>query len=410
MKSILVSFSLLIILSFTINAQDGKTKWDNTLRKDWPANFLKTRLKSSVDGSMQLAVFYKTTRTESQPLIVSLHTWSGDYSQEDPLTKEILLRDWNYIHPNFRGANNNPDACGSELVIPDIEDAIEYAIANGNVDKSQVHIIGVSGGGYATLLAFMKINFPVRSFSAWASISDLDNWYWECRGRRLKYAGDLEKITSGGNHFNAAEAYKRSPLFMQFQPEKRKGSFLNIYAGIHDGYTGSVPISHSIDMYNKLLNAMYPDKSDEKISDSLKLSLITKQINPAADTSLVIGGRIIHLIRELPNLSFTLFEGTHEMLVPQALSLIQTGEKRFSKSLHILTIGDSNGTFDYSWPQQLKKLLPFSTIINKSVSGNTIGFDNLGRMELNTLKNINRYLDEAFKEAGTRFKLRLYPY
>ena len=342
-----------------LSAQDVKLSWDNTISKSWPEGFAKTEIKSSADGSMQNAVFYKTLQTTPQPLIVSLHTWSGDYTQEDPLAKEVLLRDWNYIHPNFRGVNNNPEACGSDLVIPDIEDAIQYAIEHGNVDKSQVHIIGVSGGGYATLLAFMKINYPVRSFSAWASISNLEDWYWECKGRNLKYAKNLEMVTTNGNGFNAAEARKRSPLFMKFQPEKRKGSFLNIYAGIHDGYTGSVPISQSVNMFNKLLLEMYPERTIELISDSLQLSLIRKQINPDLDTTLVMGGRKIHLIRELPNLSLILFEGTHEMIVPQALALIQKGETRSAKKLHILTIGDSNGTFDYSWPQQLKTLLHF---------------------------------------------------
>ena len=75
-------------------------------------------------------------------------------------------------------------------------------------------------------------------------------------------------------------------------------------------------------------------------------------------------------------------------------------EKRSLQKRNLLTIGDSNGTFDYSWPQQLKQLLPNATIVNKSISGNTIGFDNLDRAELNTLKNINRYLEEAFKEIG----------
>jgi lysophospholipase L1-like esterase len=75
-------------------------------------------------------------------------------------------------------------------------------------------------------------------------------------------------------------------------------------------------------------------------------------------------------------------------------------EKRSLQKLNLLTIGDSNGTFEYSWPQQLKHLLPNASIVNKSISGNTIGFDNLDRAELNTLKNINRYLEEAFKEIG----------
>ena len=396
---IILAFVLLIINSFCV-AQDLQT-WDDVMRKKWPEDFMRIKIKSSIDGTLQKAIFHKTSQVESQPLIVSLHTWSGDYSQEDPLAREVLLRDWNFIHPDFRGANTNPDACGSELVIPDIEDAIQYAIANGNVDKTQVHIIGVSGGGYATLLAFMKINFPVRSFSAWASISNLENWYWECRGRSLKYAENLENVTTGGKGFDATEARKRSPLFMDYKPDKRKGSFLNIYAGIHDGYTGSVPVSQSVDMFNKLLADIYPEKHGEKISESLELSLVAKQINTSIETNFVMGGRKVHLIRELPNLNFIVFEGTHEMLVPQALSLIQTGEGQKAKGLNILTIGDSNGTFKYSWPQQLKRLLPFSTVVNRSISGNTIGFDNLGNEKLNTLKNIDGYLDEAFNELGT---------
>jgi acyl-CoA thioesterase-1 len=70
------------------------------------------------------------------------------------------------------------------------------------------------------------------------------------------------------------------------------------------------------------------------------------------------------------------------------------------KKLNILTIGDSNGTFAYSWPVQIKNLLPDATLINKSISGNTIGFDNNDQVKLNTLKNIDRYLEEAYKELG----------
>ncbi|HCE58724.1 MAG TPA: hypothetical protein DER09_13075 [Prolixibacteraceae bacterium] len=75
-------------------------------------------------------------------------------------------------------------------------------------------------------------------------------------------------------------------------------------------------------------------------------------------------------------------------------------DERNLATLNILTIGDSNGAAENGWPAQLRKLLPFSTIINKSISGNTIGFDNLGQEKLNTLKNIDIYLDEAKSELG----------
>ncbi len=391
---------ILALFSLFAGAQDEKTAWDNTLNKDWPQGFREVGIQSSADETLQKAVFHASEEAEPQPLIVSLHTWSGDYLQKDPLAEEILLWGWNYIHPDFRGSNTKPAACGSELVIPDIEDAIQYAIANGNVDTTEVHIIGVSGGGYATLLAFMKLDYPVKSFNAWASISNLENWYWECKGRGLKYAEHLEQVTTNGNRFDAAEARKRSPLFAGFQAEKRTGASLNIYAGIHDGYTGSVPISQSIDMYNKLVDEMYPGNTDEKISESEAYSLLTKQINPDADENAKVGGRQIYLSRELPNLSFTLFEGTHEMLVPQGLPLIDKSKKTTSEAFNVMTLGDSNGTFPYSWTQQLKKLLPLSTCVNRSIAGNTIGFDNLNREDLNTLRNIDRYLDEAYAELG----------
>jgi dipeptidyl aminopeptidase/acylaminoacyl peptidase len=45
--------------------------------------------------------------------------------------------------------------------VSNIEDAIQFSILNGNVDENDVHIIGGSGGGYATLLLFMRlIRFP----------------------------------------------------------------------------------------------------------------------------------------------------------------------------------------------------------------------------------------------------------
>ena len=45
----------------------------------------------------------------------------------------------------------------SDLVISDIEDAIRFAIENGNADQNEVHMIGGSGGGYATMLLFMRL-------------------------------------------------------------------------------------------------------------------------------------------------------------------------------------------------------------------------------------------------------------
>lgn len=80
--------------------------------------------------------------------------------------------------------------------------------------------------------------------------------------------------------------------------------------------------------------------------------------------------------------------------------LFRTASGQVHPELKILTIGDSNGAAAEGWPEQLKKLFPSALIINKSISGNTIGFDNLQRESLNTVKNISSYLDEAYHQTG----------
>lgn len=405
-KRILLLQLLLSTLYLTAAyAQQKEPVWDNTKNKNWSKDFKNINIQSTADGSFQKAWFHATASSIPQPLIISLHTWSGDYNQEDPLAKEVLLRDWNYIHPDFRGANNKPEGCGSQLVIADLEDAIRYAIKTGNVDSSNVHIIGVSGGGYATMLAYMKLNYPVKSFNAWVGISDLSNWYWESKGRKAKYATDIEQVAMKNGVMSWQELDNRSPVKLSFPAEKRKNAVLNIYAGVHDGYTGSVPISHSISFYNKIAAALFPGIKENLIDDSTIISLVTKRINPKADTSVKLSGRTVHLFKHLPNLSLTIFEGGHEMLVPPALVLPPIDENKNLKHFNFLTVGDSNGAFDFGWPQQMKKLMPYATIINKSISGNTIGFDNLDRPQLNTLTNINQYLDEAYKELGANNEL-----
>jgi lysophospholipase L1-like esterase len=69
-------------------------------------------------------------------------------------------------------------------------------------------------------------------------------------------------------------------------------------------------------------------------------------------------------------------------------------------SLNILTIGDSNGAIPEGWVTQLKKVRLNDTIFNISISGNTIGFYNNGRKSLNTLANIDEYMDKAYARLG----------
>ena len=79
-----------------------------------------------------------------------------------------------------------------------------------------------------------------------------------------------------------------------------------------------------------------------------------------------------------------------------SVTLIHAGPARTQT---LLTIGDSNGASAHGWVVQLQNSMPDARIINRSFSGNTIGFDNNGQAKLNTLRNIDNYITTAINEA-----------
>ncbi|WP_245189356.1 alpha/beta hydrolase family protein [Lunatimonas salinarum] len=292
-------------------------RFDDTSQALWQADFELVAIPSSKDGVEQKAYLYKAKSTEPRPLIVSLHTWSGTYEQKDDLALLCKQKDLNYIHPDFRGANRTFDACCSELALSDIDDAIAYALRNAPVDTSKIYVIGVSGGGYATLSTFMKSVHPIRKFSAWASISDLTAWHHESQIRKNRYAKDILDCTGSGASLDTLLAKARSPLFWETPTEKLKQAELHIYAGIYDGIQGSVPITHSINFYNKLLRDQGITDVNHYVSDTEKLTLLERR-QPLGEFG-SIGGRRVCLVKESGSLRITVFEGNHEMLTEYAL-------------------------------------------------------------------------------------------
>jgi lysophospholipase L1-like esterase len=399
MRKTILNYRLLPILFFLstiVEAQDNP-KWDDPLNNGWPPQFEIADIESTVDNKIQKAYYYFSKDNTPKPLIISLHTWSGGYTQQDPLVTQILEKDWNYIHPHFRGKNNTPEACGSLLVVPDIDDAISFAIKNANVDVNNIHIVGVSGGGYATMLAYMKSKHNIRSFSSWVGISDIHKWYYECLGRsgEERYAKHIAMATTGDTiTIDVDEAISRSPIFMKTPVKERTNSKFFLYCGIHDGYNGSVPISQTVDFYNKLVSDTDYKNLESKVSPEIREVMIRQQNLNGVVTGKKIGGRDIIYQNSLQDkIYLTVFEGRHEMIEDVGLKHIP--------SESILLLGDSNGAFDHGWANQLKKLRPVDFIENTSISGNTIGFDNLKMESLNTLKNIDSYIDGCYQNYGS---------
>src|SRR5690242_5295759 len=107
---------------------------------EWPLEVKEISYLSTADNTAQPALFYAPVTNKPQPLLVALHTWSSNYKQPDsiPYARWCLTHKWVFIHPNFRGTNNKPEATGSELVIQDIVSAVEYAKQNARVDTSRI--------------------------------------------------------------------------------------------------------------------------------------------------------------------------------------------------------------------------------------------------------------------------------
>lgn len=296
----------------------GYIKFDDTRNTAWPVDFEVVQIISEKDQAIQNAYLYKSKAAEPGPLIVSLHTWSGDYAQKDEVAAICKEKDINYIHPDFRGANVISSACCSELALSDIDDAISYALKNAKVDITKIYVVGVSGGGYATLATFMKSKHRIKKFSAWASISDLTAWYHESTVLGNKYAKNILDCTNSSDKLNVENARLKSPLFMSGPVTSREGAKLQIFAGIFDGIQGSVPITHSINFYNKLLNDLSVSDKSKYVSDAEKLNLL--EFRRPLGALGTIGGRKICLQKEYNNLKLTIFEGNHEMLTTFAIN------------------------------------------------------------------------------------------
>lgn len=279
----------------------------------WRDIFQLVEIPSKIDGYCQNAYFFRSTKNNPRPLIVSLHSWNGDYTQRDTFADISARHNINYIHPDFRGANVRKEACCSNLAISDIDDAISYAIENSNIDTSKIFMIGGSGGGHAALCAFMKSNYQIKKFSVWVPITDLIAWHRESAVIGNNHDKEILECTNSKNgNLNIENAKLRSPIFMKTPIEKLADNKLSIYAGVNDGVIGSVPITHSINMYNKVLSDLMISDSTKYVSIKEKLFLLEHRM-PYSSFGF-IGDRKICLFKESGNVSLTIFDGEHETL------------------------------------------------------------------------------------------------
>jgi poly(3-hydroxybutyrate) depolymerase len=216
---------------------------------------------SPLDGEQQQILYWEPPSAAStpRPLFVFLHSWSGDYRQDNSKwLRQAVEQEWIYLHPNFRGVNRTPKACGSRFARQDILDAIDWACSNLNADCSRIYLSGVSGGGHMSLL--MAGHHPERfsAVAAWVGVSDLAKWhtFHTDRATPTKYARMIEQSLSGPPGTSEqidAEYRDRSPVYHLHQVGQLP---VSIWAGVNDGHTGSVPVTHALEAFNAIAGAL----------------------------------------------------------------------------------------------------------------------------------------------------------
>jgi pimeloyl-ACP methyl ester carboxylesterase len=292
------------------------------------------QFRSTADGSMQPGRLYVPAATRSAtPLLVLLHTWSGDYKQEEQLKAalpECQKRAWTVAMPDFRGPNRQPEACASDLAVQDVLDCVEFVRQQTRIDEKRIYLVGASGGGHMALIMAGRAPRLWAGVSAWVPITDLKAWHAESIARNRNYWKDLQAVCGGppGASADVDHQYAyRSPLT---HLPKARGLPIDLNAGIHDGHTGSVPVSHCLRAFNLL--AEVNARPDLRLSDAQIEYMTARRLVPIE----LAAEKVDEPDREHPVLfrrsagpaRVTIFNGGHEGDMPAAIRWLAGQVKR----------------------------------------------------------------------------------
>ena len=270
---------------------------------------------SKLDETRQPALFMPAKGDEPRPLLVALHTWSADLTQSwEPYRSRCEQRNWHCIYPLFRGPNWNRKACGSDLVVSDIESAVEYVKSICKVDESRIYLIGGSGGGHASLLMAGRAPQVWTAVSAWCPICDIAKWHAECKAAGRNYYEHIESACDGDPQVSssaAAQAKRRSPA--TYLASAIGKTIVDIGTGIHDGHKGSVPVGHTLRAFN-LLAAPEERISAEDIDFIEKNEEIPEHLRYQGEEDVAYGPYKVLFRRVSGMARVTIFEGGHDLL------------------------------------------------------------------------------------------------
>ena len=203
-------------------------------------------IRSTMDDTMQPSLYFRAEAKEKRPLLVGLHTWSHNRTNQiQYLLKFAEEQDFHLLLPEFRGPNlkSNPDAklaCGSTYAKQDIKDAIDHIKASESVDESNIFLVGLSGGGHMAMLMAGFCPAYFKAIAAFVPISDLRAWRAESPS---SYTEHIDHCCSESEE----EMLIRSPI--TYVDEIAKAN-LKIFHGKFDSV---VPVGQSIRFYNEMM-------------------------------------------------------------------------------------------------------------------------------------------------------------
>ncbi|MCB1208771.1 MAG: alpha/beta fold hydrolase [Verrucomicrobiales bacterium] len=289
----------------------------------WPVEAKTIQVVSTADNSPQPSVTWSPADDgQARPLLVGLHTWSGDYRQSSngpTFLRWAMQHGWHFVAPNFRGANHTPAALGSDLAVQDIVDAVNFMKKNATVDADRVYLIGASGGGHMSLLMAGRHPEIWAGVSAWVGIADLEAWHGEHvkAGKPDKYARDIEGALGGppDSPERIKDAHQRSP---QTWLAAASSVALDINHGVHDGRAGSVPFRHSLLAFNSVVGEAdrLPVAQIHEFYDTQKLPAGW----PAATPDPLYEGKPVVFRKVSGKTRITIFDGGHEILYLPSLN------------------------------------------------------------------------------------------
>ena len=288
-------------------------------------------IPSSADDHVQPAMWLPASGPGEQPLLVVLHSWSFGYQQNSgiPFARWAYDHGWAMIHPHFRGEFDRPEATMSDLVVQDVLDAIDFAVAEGDVDEEHVYVLGHSGGGSLALLMAGRHPERFAGAVAWVPIMDLTDWYAHTSEEfpEDRYPDDIEASCTGDPTVDdeaRAACRERSPL-THLDGAREAGVPIYVGHGLQDEL---VLPDRALLAFNELADEA--DRVPEEVLARARDLELPEELDGSieAETFFADEDPTVRFARGSADATVVLFDGEHDMVFNPGLEWLVRGAPR----------------------------------------------------------------------------------